>query len=193
MLWWRYHSVLLMGTKRNGTKLGTRKLAVAAMLCALGVVFLYVGSIIEILDLTMVAIASLFVFFAVIEMGGSYPYLIYLVTAVLSLLLLPSKFAAGTYLLFGGIYPVLKNMFEKLHHVVAWVLKLSYFNTILSILLAASLYLFYVEDPDMGFNLLTYGLANVTFVLYDHATSLLVTMYLVKLRKRLRIERFFEK
>ena len=182
-----------MGTKRNGTKLGTRKLAVAAMLCALGVVFLYVGSVIEVLDLTMVAIASLFVFFSVIEMGGSYPYLIYLVTAVLSLLLLPSKFAAGTYLLFGGIYPVLKNMFEKLHHVVAWVLKLSYFNTILSILLAASLYLFHVEDPDMGFNLLTYGLANVTFVLYDSATSLLVSMYLVKLRKRLRIERFFQK
>ena len=117
----------------------------------------------------------------------------YLVTAVLSLLLLPSKFAAGTYLLFGGIYPVLKNLFEKLHYAVAWVLKLSYFNTILSILLAASLFLFHVEDPDMGFNLLTYGLANLTFILYDRATSLLVTMYLVKLRKRLRIGRFFEK
>jgi len=182
-----------MATRRNGTRIGTRKLAVAAMLCALGVVFLYLGSVIEVLDLTMVAIASLFVFFAVIEMGASYPYLIYLVTAVLSLLLLPSKFAAGTYLLFGGIYPVLKAMFEKCHRMAAWALKLCYFNVILSILLAASLYLFHVEDLDMGFNLLTYGLANVTFVLYDIAATLLVTMYLVKLRKRLRLERFFEK
>lgn len=193
MLRRRYHSLLLMAVKRNGIKLGTRKLAVAAMLCALGVVFLYLGSVIEILDLTMVAVASVFVFFAVMEMGRPYPYLIYLVTAVLSLLLLPSKFAAGTYLLFGGIYPVLKTAFERFPRVISWGCKLVYFNAILSLLLAASLFILHVEDPDMGFNLLTYGLANVTFVLYDVAATLLVTLYVTRLRKRLRMGRFFEK
>lgn len=41
----------------------TRKLAVSAMICALSVVILYLGSVIEVLDLTMVALASIFVFF----------------------------------------------------------------------------------------------------------------------------------
>lgn len=182
-----------MAAKRGGAKLGTRKLAVAAMLCALGVVFLYVGAVIEVLDLTMVAVASLFIFFAVMEMGGGYPYLIYLVTAVLSLLLLPSKFAAGAYLLFGGIYPVLKLFFEKLPTLLGWAMKLLYCNAIVSLLLGVSLFLLHIEDPDLGFNLLTYGLFNVTFVLYDVAATQLVTLYLVRLRKRLRIERFFEK
>ena len=182
-----------MAAKRNEIKMGTRKLAVAAMLCALGVVFLYLGSVIEILDLTMVAVASVLVFFAVMEMGRPYSYLIYLVTSVLSLLLLPSKFAAGTYLLFGGIYPVLKSTFERFPRVISWGCKLIYFNVILSLLLAASLFILHVEDPDMGFNLLTYGLANATFVLYDVAATLLVTLYVTRLRKRLRIGRFFEK
>lgn len=126
-------------------------------------------------------------------MGMPFPYLIYVVTSILSLLLLPSKVAAAIYFLFGGIYPVLKAMFEKLHYGVSWVLKLSYFNTILTLLLAASLYILHVEDPDLGFNLVTYALGNVTFILYDMATTKLVTLYLVKLRKRLRIEKYFEK
>ena len=182
-----------MKAKRGGVRLATRKLAVSAMLCALGVVFLYVGSVIEALDLTMVTIASLLVFFAVMEMGGSYPLLIYLVTAVLSLLLLPSKFAAGTYLVFGGVYPILKAIFERLPYVIAWVLKLSFFNAVLSLLLVGFQYLFHVEDPDLGFNWLTYGLGNAVFVMYDIVTTQLVTLYVVKLRRRLRIGRFLEK
>lgn len=53
---------------RKESVMRTRKLAVSAMLSALGVVILYLGSVINVLDLTMVAIASLFVFFAVIEL-----------------------------------------------------------------------------------------------------------------------------
>lgn len=47
---------------RKESVMRTRKLAVSAMLSALGVVILYLGSVINVLDLTMVAIASLFVF-----------------------------------------------------------------------------------------------------------------------------------
>ena len=39
------------------------------------------------------------------------------------------------YLLFGGIYPIFKAMFERLHYIVAWVLKLSCFNTMLTMLI----------------------------------------------------------
>ena len=62
---------------RRESSVRTRKLAVSAMLSALGTVFLYIGSATNILDLTSVAIASLLIFFAVMEMGTPYQYLIY--------------------------------------------------------------------------------------------------------------------
>lgn len=135
---------------RRESSVRTRKLAVSAMLSALGTVFLYIGSATNILDLTSVAIASLLIFFAVMEMGTPYQYLIYGVTSLLAVLLLPDKAAAVTYLLFGGIYPVFKAMFEKLHFVVAWILKFSYFNTALSLIIAVSVYVLHIDDPDSG-------------------------------------------
>lgn len=180
-----------MGIKN--TRLKTRKLAVAAMLSALGVVILYLGSIINVLDLTMVALASIMIFFAVIEMGNPYPYLIYLVTGVLSMLVLPDKFAALTYLAFGGIYPIFKQMFEKLHHIIEWILKMSFFNTVLSVLIAVSVYILHIDDSDLGYSLVIYLLGNLAFVLYDIAMSRLVVLYLVKLRKRFNIQKYFEK
>ncbi len=169
----------------------TKKIALAAILSALGVVVLLIGSVITLLDLTMVAIASLLVILAVIEIGGGYPYLIWLVTGVLSLLLLPSKFPALLYLLFGGIYPILKSMFERLHYIIAWVLKLSYFNTMLSLLIFLSVYVFHLPEDDLGFNIIVYAVCNVVFILYDVAASQLITLYLVKLRKLLGLKNLF--
>jgi hypothetical protein len=72
-------------------------------------------------------------------------------------------------------------------------MKFVYFNAVMTLVIAASLYLFGVDDPDVGFNLFFYGLGNVTFFLYDVATTKLITLYLYRLRKRLRLEKYFEK
>ena len=104
----------------------TRRLAVSAVLAALGVVLLLLGSLVQVLDLSMAAIASLLVVFAVIEIGGKYPILIYLVTSVLSLLLLPVKTAALIYFVFAGYYPILKAVLEgRLAKPLAWCLKIA--------------------------------------------------------------------
>jgi hypothetical protein len=95
--------------KKNVKMKSAKRVALSAILCTLGVLFLYIGSVLEILDLTMGALASVIVIFSVIEMGGKSPYLIYAVTSVLSLLLLPNKFPAFLYFAFAGIYPILKE------------------------------------------------------------------------------------
>ena len=171
----------------------TKKIARAAILSALGVIVLLLGSIFTMLDLTMVAIASLLVVMAVIELGGWYPYLVWLVTGTLSALLLPSKFAAILYIIFGGIYPILKSMFEKLHFVVSWILKLSYFNTMLTLLIFLCNYVFKLPDTDFGYSWLVYLLCNGVFVLYDIAASEMIMLYLVKIRKMLGLGNYFKK
>lgn len=163
----------------------TKKITLAAILSALGVIVLMLGSIFTMLDLTMVAIASLLVVVAVIELGEFYPYLVWLVTGVLACLLLPDKFSAILYMIFGGIYPILKAMFERLHFLIAWVLKLSYFNTMLTLLIVLCNYIFKLPDTDLSFNWLVYLLCNGVFVLYDIAATEMIIVYMVKLRKTL--------
>ena len=170
----------------------TKKIALAAILSALGVIILLLGSIITVLDLTMVAIASLLIYLAVIEIGGGYPDAIWLITGILSLLLLPDKFGALLYLLFGGIYPILKAMFERLHYIVTWILKLSYFNSILALLILLSEYVFHLPDTGLGFRGGVFLLCNAVFLLYDLAATNLVTLYLVKLRSLLRLKNYFQ-
>lgn len=170
----------------------TKKITLAAILSTLGVIVLLLGSIFTMLDLTMVAIASLLVVMAVIELGGCYPYLIWLVTGILSMLLLPSKFSAILYIVFGGIYPILKAMFERLHFVVAWILKLSYFNTMLTLLIFLCNYVFKLSDTDLGYNFIVYILCNGVFVLYDIAASEMIVLYMIKLRKMLGLKNYFK-
>ena len=92
----------------------TKKVALCAMLSALGVVVLYLGSIIEVIDISMAVIASVFAIFAVIEYGAGAAWSIYAITGILSAVLLPNKFPALMYILFFGFYQIVKEKIEKL-------------------------------------------------------------------------------
>ncbi len=170
----------------------TRKLALVAILSALGVVFLYLGSVIEVLDLSTAALASLITVFAVIELGKGYPWGIYLVTSVLSLLLLPNKFGALVFLVFAGYYPMAKARFERMHYIVSWVLKFSVFNTALLGLLLGAKYLLLLPEEELALTPVLVIVANVAFLLYDIAMTKLITLYLIRGRKRLGLKNYFD-
>jgi len=170
----------------------TRNLALSAILVALGTVFLYFGSIITVLDLTMVAMAAMIIFFTVIELGGFYPYLVYVATSALALLLLPDKNAALYYCLFGGIYPVFKSLFEKSGQILSWILKFLFFNAILTLIIVITLYVIGAENADLGFEIVVYLAGNLFFFVYDIAMTRLITAYLFKFRRMLRIDKYFK-
>ncbi len=170
----------------------TKAIALCAIISALEFVMLYVGSVTDILDLSFCALATFISAIAVIEVGSGAPWIIYAVTSVLSALLLPNKFIAFVYILFAGFYPMAKAIFERFHYVITWLLKLSTFNT--SLLLVIVICKFVLELPEMplAFEIGTIGLANAAFVLYDICFTKLITLYIVKLRKRLKLKNYFE-
>lgn len=173
-----------MRTQRNST----RRLTAAALLAALGVVLLGVGALIEVLDLSMAALASLLTVFAVIELGGAYPYLVYGVTALLSLLLLPAKTPALIYALFAGYYPILKAVFEKhLPRGVSLLAKVLVFNAGLALAVFLA-FRFFAPGADsvFGWKYLLLLIGTPVFLLYDFALTRLITFYLVRLRDRFR-------
>lgn len=167
----------------------TRRLAICAILSALGVVILYLGALVEVLGLSVAAIASLLCVLAVLEMGGAWPWLIYFVVAILSLVLLPVKSAAVIFALFAGYYPILKAYYERLRPIVSWILKMVNFNVALAVLLWLSL-LFTPEAVAPILVVAMVFLGNAFFVLYDIALTRLISMYLRKLRGRLGIKKW---
>ena len=171
-------------TKRPGmTK--THKMVMSAVLSALSVAGIYISSFTP-LDLTVIALTSVCIFFAVIELGGRYALLIYAVTGILVTFLLPDKSTALIYVMVVGWYPMAKVVFERYHYVVAWALKLSAFNTALLAAIVVTVYILHIPDDDtLALKIATILLANVTFVMCDLLATKLIQLYMVKVRPRL--------
>ena len=155
---------------------------------ALGVVLLAMGAVVEVLDLSMAAIASLCVVFAVIELGGHYPYLVYGGISLLSLLLLPVKTPALLFLLFAGYYPILKAIFERrLPRAVSWILKLAVFEAALALALLLLMRLLLLAEPTwQPLYFAAFPIGALVFLLYDVALTRLITAYLYRLHPRFR-------
>ncbi|MBE6577785.1 MAG: hypothetical protein E7653_06575 [Ruminococcaceae bacterium] len=159
------------------------------MLAALGVVLLYLGSLVEVLDATVAVLASLLCVFAVIEYGKAAPWLVFAVTSVLAILLLPNKTPAIEYALFFGFYPILKEKYEKRRAPIAWVLKELTFNiALVAVFFALKFVVLGNAVIPMYFYVIGLVLLELVFVLYDLALTKLITYYLCSLRKRFKIK-----
>lgn len=168
-----------------------KRIVVCGALVAFSFIVLYLGCAIEVLDLTMSAIASLLVVVVVIEMGYSYAWLAYVATSILSMVLLPQKTPAIFYLCFMGFYPIIKSYVERIGSgLVRWIVKLIAGNAAIGLMFML-MSLFVPNEFEGGWILaLTYVLALLAFIMYDIALSKLITLYFRMIRERLKIYRF---
>lgn len=159
--------------------------ALAGMLAALSVVVLFLGVVTGVMDLTGICIASAFTAVAVVELGGAYPWLIWGVVSVISFVLLPDKSIAAAYLLFGGVYPMLKIYFERLGRVLEWIVKLAYGGFVLGILYVLSRFVFGIPQ-ETGVLMIGLGVGYALFfVVFDYALSVAMMQYMRRLRPKL--------
>lgn len=164
----------------------TKKLALAALMSALSVAVMYMGSLFEIMDLSTAAIASMCVLLVLVETGMRYAWLTYAVSGVLALILLPVKLAAIMFIGFLGFYPMAKAFFEqKCRGWLCLVLKILLLNVCTAIMLVA---VRYVMAEALWFEIMVLVLVNIVFVVYDYALSILLRAYVFVWRKKLRIK-----
>lgn len=164
----------------------TKRLALAAIMSALGAVIMYLGCLFEILDLSTAAIASMCVLLVLVETGAKYSWLSYAVTGIISLIILPVKTAGILFVGFFGFYPMAKAFFEKKFR--GWrclVLKILMLNVCTALMLLA---VRYVMTEALWFEIMTLVLANIVFVVYDYALSQLLRAYVFVWRKKLKIK-----
>ena len=165
----------------------TKKITLSAMVVALGTVFMVIGGFIEVLDLTVCALASLLVAFVYIEIGSPYTWLVWICTSLASFLIMPGKFIWMLYLLIFGIYPLLKAYIERLPRGVWLILKLLFINAMIwALMFGVELILgipFFVVDK-LWLKAGVYIVMNVGFIAYDLFITVLIRFYFERLRRR---------
>jgi len=165
----------------------TKKITLSAMLTALGAVLMIIGAVLEVLDLSACAIASLTVVFAYLEIGHPYTFLIWICTSLVTALIFQSSVIWIEYLLVFGIYPILKAYIEKLPRIFWLPVKLVYINAVIWLLLLVFEKLFgipFFESDLFIMKVFTYVLINVAFVAYDMFITVMVRLYFDKFRPK---------
>ena len=167
-------------------KMKTKKLTLAAMLAALQLVLLLLGTVMPSWKLAMTAVAGVINAAVLIECGVTSSLLSFVAVSVLGALILPQKSLALLYIVFFGYYPLMKSAAEHTNgRVLEWAVKLVVFNFACVICWMALRFGFITDIalPDVAFALLWLGL-NVVFVVYDLGLSRLIALYIQRIHKR---------
>ncbi len=154
------------------------------MLCALCVIALLAGSLVNVLDASAAILASFIMIVAVSELGVAYSLGIYIAASVLSILLLPEKSPAVYFIFFCGYYPIIVRRISMLPKVLSWVVKFIIFDCAMTAVYLTLLFMIGGVEPFSLFTLLFFILLNGVFVLYDIAMKRITAFWFFVLRKR---------
>ena len=157
------------------------------ILAAGSLVLLWLASVAPSGRLGLTAAAGLFPMAATMAAGRTAGLLCWAAASILGLLLLPDKGVALMYLVFLGLYPVVKSRLEQLKSRTAeWAGKLAYFNAALTLLWFAFRELFLPALPEWmsAQAWVLYLAGNVIFILYDIALSRLIGGLNARLRPK---------
>lgn len=173
----------------------TKRLAFGGLIVALSVVSMLVSGIVPFAEYTCPAIAGILLITIVIDFNKKTALIAYAAIAILSLIVVPNKEAAILFVVFLGYYPIVKSLLEQIKSRIAeWFFKLVLFNAtmILSYVVMIQLFNMQVFSEQLG-EAYKYGililllLGNVAFVLYDIALTGVISMYINKIKPRLRL------
>ena len=146
-----------------------KRIALCAMMSALGVVLMVLGAALELgvyacpllVGLCFVPIGKKF--------GIRYHIIVYAVTGILCLILVPNIEENLVFAAFFGWYPMVRPVLEKLPKIFSWVLKFLIFN---AVIVAVEWLVITVFAPEAMPNVLLWTLlllGNITFFVYDLA------------------------
>lgn len=167
----------------------SRGLALTALFAALSLIVLGGASVMPAGRLGLTALSGILPAAAAVSGGGLRAGLLcYSCTGLLGLILVPDKGCVLLYLLFFGIYPLVKSLVERCG--IWWkesFLKLVFFNGVLTLfwLVLKSMFLPFLPAVLNG-TLPVYLAGNVVFLAYDHGLSGVIWLYIRRIHHTLR-------
>lgn len=168
----------------------SKEVAFLGIVSALSVVILFLGALVEALDITAAVFAALMLIVAWQELKYK-AMLVYLSTAIIAFFFVSfSILPAVEYLIF-GLYPILKPLIEKTPRIVSYLLKGIYI-LLASVGSVLVMYLFVPASIEKKYMVAVYILMfAAVIILFDLLIAKFKKYYVFKLRRILRIDRFF--
>ncbi len=170
-----------------------RKLSFASVLTALTIVCLYGSTLLPTGKIALLALTSLCVLVTQAECGTRYSLIQYVASALIGLLLVPTKFQIILFIVFIGYYPIVKSYIERLNKLwLEWVVKIFYFNAMLIVLYFIVKYflLRYVSfgpifDYVLSHLVIVVAILELVFIFYDYLLSLMASYYNNVIKKKM--------
>ncbi len=166
------------------------RVAFCGVLTALCVLLMFMTGLIPVGTYALPAFSGILLIAAVIELGASWAWPVYIASSALSLLIAADKEAVMLYILFFGYYPILKALIEKkdFPKFLSYLIKFTVFNVAMVLGYFISIWVLGVPQDSFvifGVNLpmVFLILGNITFAVYDYAISTLVISYMKKIHK----------
>ena len=162
------------------------KVAYPAILSALALILVYLGSIAPTGNWGIVAAAGLLPAAAVISVSLTAGFLCWASAAILSFFLAPDKFCALLFGVLFGLYPMVKSLAERLRKKpLEYALKLAFFNATFTVVCLTMAEAAAASLPRvLGSSVwVLYGLANAVFLLYDYGFSKLIALYINRVQR----------
>lgn len=154
-------------------------IAKGGLITGLGVLFLYLASILTTGRITLLVCTGCLMIIALIEIGTRGAFAVYLAVSLLGFLLLPQKWMGLMFLLFFGLYPLVKKRIECIKH-KGLSIGLKFFCFNIDVVL-----IYFILTSLLGFTISFSGwlaagilIANVIFYLFDYLLGILFDQYL---------------
>jgi hypothetical protein len=164
----------------------SKKITYGGIITAINIILLYLASIVPTAKITLFTLVSISVAIMIIEFKVREAIITYLSTSIIGLLIVPSKSIMILYVAFFGYYGIIKYYIERINNVlIEWVLKIIFFNIVFSIVFKI------VKELLFGDITLKYSIlfvlfaAEVGFIAFDYAFSLVVNFYNNKLKNNI--------
>lgn len=169
----------------------SQKVSVGGAVAALGLVLMFLTSLVPFGTYAFPAFAGMLLVIIVIEIGYPFALSVFAATALLSFMIVTDKEAALLYTIFFGYYPVIKALIERLKsRVLQYIIKYVLFNA--AMIGAFFLAIWVLSVPTESFNIFGVYLpwvfliaGNAFFLLYDICITRVVSLYLLKWHDKL--------
>ena len=164
------------------------KIAFPAILGALSLVLIYIGSAAPSGNWGIVAVAGLLPAAAVISVGWKSGALCWAGTSLLALILVPSKLCALMYAVLFGLYPLVKSWIERIgKKMPEYLLKLVFFNAAFTVIYVSMKAAVLGSLPStLSAVRILYPVGNVVFLMYDFGFSRLISFYIARIHRAIR-------
>jgi len=164
----------------------TSTIALGGICLALTVIFMFAGSIVPGIELTLFAISSLFTAIMIIEAGVGGGIILFAAAVLLGFFIMPNKLALIPYAFFFGYYGIVKFFIEKINSgILQIIIKTVFFAIVLCVgfLCFKELLLGSINLPDYPVWILIIA-GILMMILYDYIFTFLINFYLRRIKHK---------